>query len=882
VPVTVPAPFTPLSGGFSSPFREVMSMGRLDWQIKPNNWRLFYRFSYDNNSNNVAFLPNTYSPFINRDNTPVHAVGLDFNTGSYTHAIRFGYTKFVNHIADSVLGNPALPNPSKDVAIAIGSDPFCITAGADQWCSGPNILAPQVTVQQNVQIKYDGTKTKGSHIIRYGFGFNRIRGGGGADFFGIEPIVNSSFSPANQAVAAAGPFPGGAGNPLNWPVETVVLGNGNQFFTETPAFGFKGGGQHDNRFEWYLGDSWKMRSNLTLNYGLRYVRDTGRTDSDLAPIPCSAVDSSVFPNFPCPAGQNILDQIQPGLGARIRQPNGNFAPQLGIAWDPRGNGKMAIRAGIGLYYENAIFNNILFDRPARLAKGLFNGVAEPCPSGSLSLPNGPAINTANLCGVPIGTVAPQILALQQQFQAATAAAGASANPIFLGELLASSNFGTGTTMYAPNYRSPRSIQMNVGVQRQLGMNTVLSVDYVRNVAEHFLTSIDVNHVGDSRFLNTTAALNAINATNAGFGCPAGAAGINCAIAAGATISDYAGNGLDSGAVYLGGVPAAVDGLTPATGAAFPGANPNFGPVQMLFSNGRSVYNALQVRLRHQTTSFVPGVRHLTYTVSYALSRFDNMVATGGGDQDFVNSPADFRNPSRFFGPSSLDRTHQISFGIVADLPASLRVSMTSNFSTAGPISLLMPTPNGPTGAIFTSDVTGDGTGAGSQAMDNGDILPGTNLGAFDRSVKVGGLNNVIANYNTNFAGQLTPAGQALVSAGLFTPAQLTSLGAVTPSIAPAPKGQVAGDAYRSFDLKLSWPKKIYESFAVEPSVSIFNLFNFANFDPAGQPLSGILNGQPLSVNGTTYADRTNRIRPGSGVFWYGVPRLVEFGLKLSF
>jgi hypothetical protein len=117
---------------------------------------------------------------------------------------------------------------------------------------------------------------------------------------------------------------------------------------------------------------------------------------------------------------------------------------------------------------------------------------------------------------------------------------------------------------------------------------------------------------------------------------------------------------------------------------------------------------------------------------------------------------------------------------------------------------------------------------------------------------------------------------------LFTPAQLAALGAVTPTLAPAPPGAVGLDAFRDFDLKASWPIKIKERVTIEPSVSVYNVFNFANFDPPQQPLSPILDGNPGSVNGTTYANRTNRVRPGSGVFWFGVPRMFEWGLRLTF
>jgi len=88
-----------------------------------------------------------------------------------------------------------------------------------------------------------------------------------------------------------------------------------------------------------------LKPNFTLTYGLRYVRDSGRTDSDLGPI--SALNQ--FDN-----------QYYSGLGSRVHQPNLNFAPQIGLAWDPSGRGKTVFRAGAGLFYENSIWNNIEF------------------------------------------------------------------------------------------------------------------------------------------------------------------------------------------------------------------------------------------------------------------------------------------------------------------------------------------------------------------------------------------------------------------------------------------------------------------------------------------------------------------------------------------
>src|SRR5207245_7787365 len=80
-------------------------------------------------------------------------------------------------------------------------------------------------------------------------------------------------------------FSNGANNPLNYPVQNVLMGNGQGFFTEIPQFGFPAGGQFDTRFTWYVGDGWKATKHLSITYGVHYVRDTGRSDSDLPAIP---------------------------------------------------------------------------------------------------------------------------------------------------------------------------------------------------------------------------------------------------------------------------------------------------------------------------------------------------------------------------------------------------------------------------------------------------------------------------------------------------------------------------------------------------------------------------------------------------------------------
>jgi len=881
-PVANGKDFAALNGGFSSPFRDTNGVAKLDWRIK-ENVHAFYRFSYEQNHNVKGFIANSFSPFNNVNNTPVHAAGIDFNTGSFTHSVRFGYTKFRNGIADATSN---VFNPAPAVAIAIGPDVTCLNGG-DSFCSGPNPLAPQKTYQQNTQFKYDGSKTIHAHILRYGFGYNHIQGGGFAKFFGIAPTLVSDTGILGDCATTPA-----ACNPLNYPVNFVIFGNGQGFSSEKPAFGLPAGGLGpDNRIQMYVGDSWKMRPNLTVNYGIRYAHDTGRTDSDLAPIPCSQLDPALAAPLAAagtPCNGNILDLFGQGLGDRIRVPAHNFGPTAGFAWDPVGDGKMVIRAGAGIYYENSVFNNNLFNRPGHLAKGLFFGTAFPC-SGPFSLPGGAPIpanlNPALICGQPIGSVATQFGQLQALYQAATLAAGPASNSSFIGNTLAAGVNVNGGNMFAPNYQSPRSVQMNFGFERQLGKGIVWNADYVRNVGTHTLLAIDVNHVGDAKFFSKANAQAAIATTLAN----CGVASISQAIslcpndprATGnpytprpATMADFASNGLDSGANVCGGGP--------CPGAAFAGKNPNLGVNQMLFPAGRSTYNAFQTSLRANVRNPFTGVRGLNWIISYSLSRYVGSAT----DSDFINNAIDNNRPTASLGPNGLDRTHQFSFGGTVDLPGGFRFGTVGHLYSPLATSLFLPggTAGGDVGGIFASDLTGDGSGDGSGVYGSlGDLAPGTKIGAYGRKIKAGDLASFISNFNSTVAGQATPAGQVLISNGLFTLSQLQQLGGVIQPLDPPLTPVQSLGWLKTTDLSLAYPRKIRENFSIEPSITVFNAFNMSNFDAPKNTLTGNLNTGPGSVNGSTPEDHLrNRTLPGTGVFSLGSPRVVEFGLKLKF
>jgi hypothetical protein len=123
----------------------------------------------------------------------------------------------------------------------------------------------------------------------------------------------------------------------------------------------------------------------------------------------------------------------------------------------------------------------------------------------------------------------------------------------------------------------------------------------------------------------------------------------------------------------------------------------------------------------------------------------------------------------------------------------------------------------------------------------------------------------------------------LITSGLFTQGQLTSLQGVQQVVPTAPNNEAGMGWLRAFDVNFSWIYKYKEHFQLEPGVSFFNVMNFSNFDGPGNPLSGVLSGTPGSVNGTSGEQpSSNRLGLGSGVFALGSPRVLEFSLKLSF
>ena len=200
-----------------------MGGGRTDFNLT-NTMKLFYRYNHDDNIGVTGFggvgsrpLPIPTAPTLTwSDGTTVPAHGFT--------AVRFSFLKFINGIVDanSLAGTPA--NLPAQVNIT----------GLGGFVIGPNANAPQATFQQNRQTKYDASYVKGRHTIQFGVEYNRIDEAGFASFFGLGPRVRGPFTGG----VAPDPFSAdGAGDPLNYIVSGIFLGNGLGAGSEKPALG---------------------------------------------------------------------------------------------------------------------------------------------------------------------------------------------------------------------------------------------------------------------------------------------------------------------------------------------------------------------------------------------------------------------------------------------------------------------------------------------------------------------------------------------------------------------------------------------------------------------------------------------------------------------
>lgn len=213
------------------------------------------------------------------------------------------------------------------------------------------------------QISQNFSWLKGRHSLKYGYDYTRVndlminlyRGGG--EYNAYSTLNAFALDCSNAALPL----------PLKNCVATPTSGSDGitgkhytNFYQQFDTAGLNGKTEFATTdLAFYIEDSFKPLSNLTLNFGLRY---------DLQTVPGLTGNSDL-----------------PGT-MRINTDKNNFGPRVGVSWDPFGKSKTVIRAGAGTYYgrtQNSTMANLITNNGVRFKQYSFI----PTTAGSPVFPN---------------------------------------------------------------------------------------------------------------------------------------------------------------------------------------------------------------------------------------------------------------------------------------------------------------------------------------------------------------------------------------------------------------------------------------------------------------------------------------------------------------
>jgi len=681
---------------------------------------------------------------------------------------------------------------------------------------------------------------RGKHTVRTGMDLTSLSAITFNDA-GIWPRVNLGTNSANPDGILNSAFPnlpaGSTGTAAANRARNVFadltgfLGNASQSFNaNSPTSGFVAGASNARVYRQrmlalYLQDEWRLRRNLTANFGLRWEwQGVPYEVHGLVIQPVNKADGlwgisgpgNLFnPGSLKGTAPQPIDFVNGKTGKQLYNNDwNNFAPFIGLAYQPKfisgpmrwlfgDEGQSSIRAGYSISYlqdgwtvvTNAVAN-----------PGLNQAAANNVPTGVLTS-----------AGVPVPTPAFKM-------------------PITDADNLAV-NSGAGMWSYDPSLRTPYVQQWSFGMEREVARGWVVEARYVGNHAIKIFRAVDFNEVNifENGFLKEFNNAKTNLALNGGTSFAPTAAGsiplpIFSALFAGLPASSGFTSSTFINQLNLANIGAMANTLAFST--TYKGtranltpnlfvANPNAAFARLTTNGSFSNYNSMQIELRKRMSHGL--YLQAGYTFSKALTDSE-------GSQSTLEQPRTLRNLKLDKHRASFDQMHRFISNFIYELPfgtgrrwltggfAPLRkmlegwqVGAIINSQTGGPISIVSG----------RSTVNNFNTGLNMAQMTGATFEQIKNaMGVYKTPVGVFFIDPNLLNITTSpTTGKLTGA---TLKDGL--------LGASAPgSFGNMPRNAINGPGFTQFDFSLTKRTYYTERRSVELKVNFLNAFNHPNF-----------------------------------------------------
>ena len=330
---------------------------------------------------------------------------------------------------------------------------------------------PTTESDYRLQFADNMTVLSGAHSLKFGVDYNKTKASqlfaqGQTGIFSFSGEAGGTASSVNTILQVLSVGSAGGTDPANRFDATSVryarqIGNGLLTLQSTEA-------------AFFAQDSWRVRPNLTLSFGLRYeLQIMPKPDTSNAAL-TAIVQNAVLP----------LGRVDPSI---LEDQKNQWAPRAGFAWDPWKDGKGVIRGYSGIYYART---------PLLSLAGPLNNFRTPPGDLRVSLPftSLPAsLNTVykqfnsigiNLNNFPLNALPILTVAQLNQIIANIQAAGGTAPNTLSGLQL---------TTVGSGLKNPRSFQWGFAIEREVARGLTIggNFDYVNTVHLNFNRDYDL-------------------------------------------------------------------------------------------------------------------------------------------------------------------------------------------------------------------------------------------------------------------------------------------------------------------------------------------------------------------------------------------------------